>query len=299
MENLLTIIYEGGIYRFNELTDLLDDIGGHILRREDTAISTMAIISINDCDRAIVEAKINEIGGEVKQAPLAGTEIAVVSPSPSGKHLPHPVCDIAEFLRRSGAQTILISLARGLGQEPILEIDEEKLINECDLAIFAFGDSKYCLENKKSDLLKRLTVPVIVTGGPSTCSIPYSDSYVGGFGRKAMRLKNKDELRDLSKLVEAVTDCLEAKKTRIYSDFPDISLPALSRSIEKKLPEIKNVLSPSPITQKIDGLRMKLPFDEYADRISKIKFNESNIADFATISKSILMDNILIKINSK
>lgn len=296
MENLLTLIYEGGIYRFEELSDLLEDVGAHILRREDTAVSTTAMISIFENDVWIVEEKAGSIGGELKRAPLAGTEIAVISPSPSGRHLPHPSCDIAEFLRRAGAQTILINLARGAGQEPILDQFERKLINECDLAIFIFGESAYCIENKKIVILNDLSVPFVVTGGPKQCVLSLPNAYIGGFGRKTTRLKGRNELKSLNELVKVVDDILSTRKREIYYDLPQVSLPAMGKVIEHEVPEIKNVLSPSPITFKTDGLRVKLPFDEYQERISNIVFMGAKIADVASISRSVLKDHILIKL---
>ncbi|MFA5311799.1 MAG: methyl-coenzyme M reductase family protein [Methanomassiliicoccales archaeon] len=299
MENILTLVYEGGIYRFDEMSDLLEDVGAHILRREDTAISTMALISIYEADLQIVEEKARSIGGELKRASLAGSEIAVVSPSPSGRHLPHPSCDIAEFMRRAGAQTILINLARGVGQEPILENFERDLINECDLAVFIFGESTHCIEKRKSVLFEDLTVPIVVTGGPHDCSVPRSFGYVGGFGRKTTRLKGKNEIKSLNRLIKIVDEALSSAKSEIYSDLPQVPLPALGRLIEKDVPEVKDILSPSPITIKVDGLRVKLPYDEYSEKISNVMFMGSKLRDIASVSRSVLKDNVLVRLKPR
>lgn len=296
MEKLLTMIYEGGIYRFNELFDLLEDVGAHIMRREDTSVSTTVIFSIFASDLPIVTEKTRSISGELKRAPLAGTEIAVVSPSPSGRHLPHPSCDIAEFLRRNGAQTILINLARGIGQEPIMDDFERDLINECDIAVFIFGESAYCLENKKSILLEEINVPKVITGGPMKCTIPHATAYVGGFGRKYLRLKGKVDIQNLRNLVDIMDDCLTNHRMKTDWDHPHISLQALGKTIEDNIPDIKDVLSPSPITIKSDSVRVKLPFDDYADKIANVIFMGSRIQDIASISRSVLKDYILIKL---
>lgn len=298
MEKLLTMIYEGGIYRFNELSDLLEDVGAHIMRREDTSVSTIVIFSIFSSDLPIVTEKIRSLGGELRRAPLAGTEIAVVSPSPSSRHLPHPSCDIAEFLRRNGAQTILINLARGIGQEPIMDNFESDLINECDIAVFIFGNSTYCLENKKSILLEKITVPKVITGGPMKCSIPNATAYVGGFGRKNTRLKGKVDIKNLHSLVKVMDDCLTNHRMKTGWSHPHISLQALGKTIEYNIPDIKDVLSPSPITIKSDGVRVKLPFDDYADTIANVIFMGLRIQDIATISRSVLKDYILINLKT-
>ena len=296
MERIATFVYDGGLYRFDELEELLDDAGAYVLRREDSAVSTVAIIAVAEEDKALVEAKVREIGGTLRQAVLAGSEIAVVAPSPSGKHLPHPTCDISEFLRRAGAQTILISLARGVGQEPILEIDEARLINECDLAVVVLGDCRYCLQRKKSAILQGLQVPVVVTGGPSLSKIPHAQGYVSGFGRKVTRVKSSQDIKNLARLVAVVEAYLAKQKDRLYSNLPQLSLPALKQAIEQQIPEIGQVLSPSPITVKIDGLRVKLPFDEFHEPISSVRFMDSHLRDFAVVLRSVLKDYSLVKL---
>lgn len=296
MENLLSYIYEGGIYRFEELADLLDDIGMTIVRREDTGVSTTAVFAVPQDDFPIVEAKAREIGGELKRAALAGTEIAVVAPSPSARHLPHPTCDIAEYLRRAGAQTILISLARGFGQEPLIENYERRLINECDLSVFIFGDSKYCIE-RKSVIFENLSVPSLVTGGPKKCQLPRAHGYAGGFGRRTDRVKSKRDISNLNNLVKVADKIISSKKESIYQYLPDVHLPSLVKRIMEEVPEIMDVLSPSPITIKIDGLRVKLPYDEYAERIGNISLDGQKIGAFSTLTRSVLKGHTLIKIN--
>jgi putative methanogenesis marker protein 7 len=290
-------VYDGGIYRFNELQELIEDTGSFILRREETAVSVSAVIAVSQIDYEAMKEKSAQLGGELKRAPLAGTEIAVVSPSPSGRHLPHPTCDIAEFFRRSGAQTMLISLARGAGQEPLILADEARLINECDIAIFIMGDAKYCLEAKKNVLFKSLTVPVVVAGGPDSATIPGAAAYAGGFGRRVKRMTGGEDIQQLERLVGAVDRCLEERKRSLYPDLPSVSLPALSQLIANQIPEIRDVLSPSPVTIKLDGLRIKLPYDCFSTIVSSLNIQDRKLGDLATISRSVLKDHILVKLH--
>lgn len=296
MENLLSYVYEGGIYRFEDLAELLDDIGMHIIRREDTAVSTTAIFSVPQDDLAIIESKAREIGGEMRKAALAGSEIAVVAPSSSSRHLPHPTCDIAEYLRRAGAQTVLVCLARGFGQDPLMDPYERCLINECDLAVFIFGDSKHCME-KKSTIFEQLTAPIVVTGGPAKCRIPPAKGYVGGFGRRVERVKSKKDISNLDRLVRMADKVLTEKKNAIYPDLPELVLSALGRRIEEQIPEIGDVLSPAPITVKVDGLRIKLPYEKYNDRIRDIEFEGKEIGDFSTVSRSVLKGHMILRLD--
>ena len=101
------------------------------------------------------------------RAPLAGTEVAVVTPTLAIHHLPHSACDIAEYLRRHGSKTNMLGLARGVGRE-IAQINEYEtaLINEHDAAVFIFGNFQECIKKKES-LYRNISVPVVVTGGPA------------------------------------------------------------------------------------------------------------------------------------
>ena len=73
-------------------------------------------MSVPEEDRKAIEWVCNDIGGVVKDVPLAGTEIAVVGPTLGRHHMPHPICDIAEELRRYGAITVVMGMARGRGK---------------------------------------------------------------------------------------------------------------------------------------------------------------------------------------
>ena len=124
-------------------------------------------------DMAALEALIKELRGELVRAPLAGTEVAVVTPTLAIHHLPHTACDIAEYLRRHGAKSNMLGLARGVGRE-IAQINEYEaaLINEHDAAVFIFGNFAECIRKKES-LYRNISVPVVVTGGPE---IPKADA---------------------------------------------------------------------------------------------------------------------------
>ncbi|MGD1060330.1 MAG: methyl-coenzyme M reductase family protein [Methanomassiliicoccales archaeon] len=298
MEDYRTLIYDGGSYRFGELAELLEDTGSYILRREDTIVSTVAVMAVPSGDVRAIRRKAKEIGGVLTRAPLAGTEIAVVAPSPSGRHLPHPACDIAEFLRRNGAQTILISLARGTGQEPMLDHGEVALINESDLAVFALGDSKVCLREKKGPMFENLRVPVVVAAGPKMRRPSYCTEYVGGLGRRAARMKGPEDLARLKELVDAAERCVKDRKKELKW-LPDVSIPALGQAIERELPEVKDATSPSPIMNRIDGLRVKLDYERYHERIAEVRYAGSRLGDLADISRSVLKDQVLIRLRPR
>ena len=103
---------------------------------------------------------------KISVAPMAGSEIAIVSPTLARHHLPHAACDISEYLREFGAKDNMIGLARGDGKGTSGITEEEKeLIEEHDIAIFALGSFENCIK-EKSFLYDDIDIPVIVTGAP-------------------------------------------------------------------------------------------------------------------------------------
>ena len=88
----------------------------------------MVTMSVPGEDREAISKLCSDIGGVVKSVPLAGTEIAVVGPTLGRHHMPHPICDIAEELRRYGSVTVVMWLARGRGKATSQISAEEKAI---------------------------------------------------------------------------------------------------------------------------------------------------------------------------
>jgi putative methanogenesis marker protein 7 len=144
-----TLTYTGGIHKNYEIEELIEDLGGFILQKNESQLDITLTIAIPAEDVDKVEVKAKELLGDVELSPLASTEIAVVSPTLARQHLPHAACDIAEYLRRYGTKTNMIGLARGAGKG-ISQISkpEKDLIEEHDLAIFSLGSFEDCIRKK-------------------------------------------------------------------------------------------------------------------------------------------------------
>ena len=162
-----TMTYTGGVHKHYEIEELIEDLGGFILQKNESQIDITLTIAVPSEDTDKIEAKAKELLGSVELSPLASTEIAVVSPTLARQHLPHAACDIAEYLRRYGTKTNMIGLARGAGKG-IAQINKEEkdLIEEHDLAIFSLGSFDDCIRKKKF-LFEDIDIPVIVTGSPA------------------------------------------------------------------------------------------------------------------------------------
>lgn len=300
---LLPYLYTGGVHKHWLILELLEDLGGYVIQKMITGTEANLIMLIPEKDVHLIKDISDELHGVMIEAPLTGVEIAVVSPTLASHHLPHSACDVAEYLRHPGANTNMIGLARGMGRRVSLSKDfERKLINEHDLVVFTFGSFSDCIINKKPKLFEGIEVPIVVTGGPElkTEDVAGADLYIGKIGRVAHRLKKGEEICALDGLNEGVAEVV-GKIRREFAKDPLAVLPArVMNEIENQVPEIRNVLSPGPITLQLNGLRVKLPYDEFHEKIEKLEFDEGVfLSELANITRSKMKNYILIKIKSK
>lgn len=292
-----TLTYSGGIHKNYEIEELIEDLGGFILQRNDSQLDVTLTIAVPSEDVEKIEIKANELLGSVELSPLASTEIAVVSPTLARQHLPHAACDIAEYLRRYGTKTNMIGLARGAGKG-ISQISkpEKDLIEEHDLAIFSLGSFEDCIR-KKTHLFEDIDIPVIVVGSPELEAEEINaNAYVSGFGRIPRRLKRGENIRALRELASISEDIISKQKEDL-SDDPLIISPIITKiAIERKVSEIEHVNSPMAIVSQLDGVRVKLPYDEFHEEIADVDVEGYRLGDISEIKKSKMYDHILVKI---
>jgi len=300
---LVPITYRGGVYRHDEVVDLIEDVGGYIIQKHFLAQEVVLQALVPKEDIELIRRVGKPLLGDVTPAPLVGTEIAVVSMSLEIHHLPHASCDIAEYIRRNGAKTNMVGLARGFGKRIAQMNDEERdVINEHDLALFMLGNFESCIQHKFPVLRRGLDVPIIVCGGPSKETLqkiidPPVDGYVGNVGRFMHRTKESDELEKLDEINAEITRVLDIRRDEIAKDPLSVSPARLMDVIEEQVPDIAEVTSPTPITVQIAGLRVKLPYDTYAPIIRKCEIEGGiTIGDVADVNPSRMRDYILVRV---
>lgn len=296
-----TVTYTGGVHRSDEFKELIEDLGGFIIQENTMQMDFVITLAVPVEDLDKVKEKAESIQGEITTAPMAGTEIAVVSPTLARQHLPHSACDIAEFLRRYGTKDNMVGLARGAGKG-ICSVTRKELdlIEEHDLAIYAMGSFESCLKDK-THLFADLNIPVIVTGSPLEMDLEElngADAYIGDLGRIPRRLKRGENIIALENLAKTTEKLLEEKKKELSTDPPVVPPILLKSEIEKQVEEIEFIHSPAPITTQLDGLRIKLNYDDYHEVIENVKVSDYILKDIAEIKKSKMYDYILVKINT-
>ena len=300
---LVPITYKGGVYRHNEIIDLIEDLGGYIVQKHMIAQEVVLQCFVPKDDVDLIRAIGKPLAGEVIDSPLVGTEIAVVSMSLEIHHLPHPSCDIAEYVRRLGAKSNMVGMARGVGKRIAGINDEERdVINEHDIAVYLMGNFEHCIEKKMPVLLRGIEVPVVVCGGPDKEILerivePKVDGYVGNVGRFMHRTKESEELTKLDEIIAEVTRVLGKRREEIAKDPLSVAPARLMDVIKEKVPAIHEVTSPTPLTVQMAGLRVKLPYDTFAGVLKATEIEDGiTIGDIADIEPSRMRDYIILRV---
>ncbi len=294
------LMYDGGVYRSDELYEIIEDVGGVVLQKNRSSQMLTVVMSVPEEDRAAVEAVCKDIGGEVRDVPLAGTEIAVVGPTLGRHHMPHPICDIAEILRRNGAVTVVMGLARGRGKSTSqISMTERCIVDEYDGAIFMMGNFKSCVETK-AELMRDIHVPTLLVSGPMPEGVDDTcDAIISGVGRKASRMRSVDERAKLDEIVDAMERILKDKKRSLEED-PLYVHPAEIKQILEGYEPIDMCLRPAPMVLHLDGLRIKIPYAEHREHLENVMVYGRKLGEIADISPSKIDDSsIVVRIKTR
>ncbi|NLL94944.1 MAG: methanogenesis marker 7 protein [Thermoplasmatales archaeon] len=288
------LMYDGGVYRSAELYELIEDVGGVVINSMRSSQMLTVTMSVPEEDRAAIEELCTDIGGTVKEVPLAGTEIAVIGPTLGRHHMPHPICDIAEQLRQYGAISVVMGLARGRGKATAqISMDEINIINEYDAAVFMMGNFKSCIEDKK-DLLEPLDVPLVLVCGPEPEGMEdVCDAVVSGVGRKCERMRTADERRKLVEIADTVVRLLDARRETLSED-PLYVHPAELKQLLETYEPIDMCLRPAPIVLLLGGLRVKIPYSEHREYLENLDVFGRRLGDIARIRPSRISDSSTI-----
>lgn len=293
------LMYDGGVYKVNELYDLVEDVGGFIIQKTQIQVQIMVTLAIPEEERPVIEAKTRELGGKIVNVPLAGTEIAVIAPTLGRHHMPHPTCDIAEQLRRAGAITVVMGLARGKGRRTAqISADERAVVEEYDAAVFVLGNFKDCILEHKVRLFEDVQAPVLAVCGPTIDALPACEGLVCGVGRKVERMRREEEIGKLDEVSETMERLIRTRRKELDED-PLFVHPAEVKDRIAELEPVQRSLRPAPIVLHLDGLRVKIPYQEWKDQIANIEVYGHKLGEIANISDSRLGGSTLIRIKTR
>ena len=293
------MMFDGGVYRIVELYELVEDVGGFVIQKTQIQVGIVVTLVVPEEEIPAIEKKTQELGGKLTDVPLGGTEIAVVAPTLGRHHMPHPVCDIAEQLRRYGAITVVMGLARGKGRQTAqISADEKATIEEYDAAVFVLGNFEDCIVKEKIRLFESIEIPVLVVCGPEINGLPNCEGLVTGVPRKAERMRRAEEIEKLEEVAESLGRIITTRR-REKDEDPLFVHPAEIRQRIESMDVVKKSLRPAPIVLHLDGLRIKIPFEEWRDSLADIEVFGRRLEEVATISGARIGGSTLIRILSR
>lgn len=293
------LMFDGGVYKISELYELVEDLGGFVIQKTQVQVQIVVTLAVPEEDVPVIEKKTQELGGKLTDVPLAGTEIAVVAPTLGRHHMPHPVCDIAEHLRRYGAITVVMGLARGKGRQTAqISADERATIEEYDAAVFVLGNFEDCILKEKVRLFENIEIPVTVVCGPEIKNLPSCEALVTGVCRKVERMRRAEEIAKLEETAAALGKVIEARRREIDED-PLFIHPAEVKQRIESLEVVQRSLRPAPIVLHLDGLRVKIPYEEWKDQLANIDIFGHKLGEVTAISSARIGGSTIMKILTK
>jgi len=90
---------------------------------------------------------------------------------------------------------------------------------------------------------------------------------------------------------------LDKTREAITKDPLTTSPPRVMDAVREQVPEVEFSYSPLPIALNLNGVRVKLPYQHYKDKMAAVTFDEGvKLGEVATIRPSRMKDYILVRI---
>ena len=96
-------------------------------------------------------------------------------------------------------------------------------------------------------------------------------------------------------MVETVERLLNERKKEIAQDPPIEPAILVKDEIEKQVPAIKDILSPTPVTSQLSGLRVKLDYDKYHEEIENVVIDGHKLKSGSLICMTTYLLSLLLK----
>jgi methyl coenzyme M reductase subunit C-like uncharacterized protein (methanogenesis marker protein 7) len=194
-----------------------------------------------------------------------------------------------------------MGLARGRGKlTSQINLQETSIIDEYDACVFMLGNFKSCVETKADLLLSKINIPTVLVCGPKPEGIEHTcDAIVYGVGRKASRMREPADRQKLEEVSDRVEEILADKKKALEEDPPFVH-PSEIKSLLENLEPVNMCLRPAPLVMHLDGLRVKIPYDEYHGMVEDLSVYGRRLGDVCIITPSKINDSsMLIRIKTR
>ena len=111
------------------------------------------------------------------------------------------------------------------------------------------------------------------------------------------RTQTEADIARLDAVIEEVERVVSERRRELAQDSLSVSPARLQMLLQQEIPEIEDILAPAPVAVQLNGLRLKLSYPEYADRIRGLVIEDGiTVGDVCDVLPSRMRDYVLIRI---
>ena len=111
------------------------------------------------------------------------------------------------------------------------------------------------------------------------------------------RTQTEADIARLDAVIEEVERVVSERRKELALDPLSVTPARLQMILQQELPEIEDILAPAPVAVQLNGLRLKLSYPEYAERIRSLVIEDGiTVGDVCDVLPSRMRDYVLIRI---
>ena len=111
------------------------------------------------------------------------------------------------------------------------------------------------------------------------------------------RTQTEADIARLDAVIEEVERVVSERRKELALDPLSVSPARLQMILQQEIPEIEDILAPAPVAVQLNGLRLKLSYPEYAERIRSLVIEDGiTVGDVCDVLPSRMRDYVLIRI---
>ena len=111
------------------------------------------------------------------------------------------------------------------------------------------------------------------------------------------RTQTEADIARLDAVIEEVERVVSERRKELAVDPLSVSPARLQMILQQEIPEIEDILAPAPVAVQLNGLRLKLSYPEYAERIRSLVIEDGiTVGDVCDVLPSRMRDYVLIRI---